>query len=632
MTSVYGPLCVASNGNTLYAVATSGLGESEAIILVKSNTAPGSLAAVSWTTVATTLQKTLTTISGHSMSKEVVCHVDNRGVFTLMSLFSKSRVAGAALPSGYQYDPATKAWTNIAVSAGYKWGDAAGKALFTVDGSSSTLMHIYLADPLQFHNRGSNIAVYNPTTHIMTEGITPWIVKDTVQHFAGANGTAYIVSVDIMTNLIYLNIGAVGPTGAPPASTKTVQLDVGTCSGYGFRSAIREGTCYLLCSDATSTTYRWFTYDGTSLSASSPTMTDVRSTSFGFLPLGPAGSPATWAFMYDVLGVYGVTLTGPQAGQWQTVPYKFNISDPVPSPGSGTGSDSSGSGTGSGSGSGSGSGVTGGGEKGNLGSGEGSGSGGLSTGALAGIIGGVAVVLCVAIFAIWRRKKSALSKPGQLEQQSHNEPPQQRILKPMEKHQREDPYPQKEDPYLQNEDPYPKPTSPVVPTVFVPQDAARHYPSPEVAVSVPRIHPSPTAFSPQTLSPGTPSSLSPQSFTNSTLADSEIASIAGSPYHHAAGQAYSNPQQYPQPQNPKTIPIFDQKDPHMYASAATVQDYGEAGQARPAPSQANAPALQLYPAVTAPQFYGESSPAHAPPSPAHVAMASPQDYGQPSQA
>lgn len=39
---------------------------------------------------------------------------------------------------------------------------------------------------------------------------------------------------------------------------------------------------------------------------------NAKSTSFGFLPLGPAGSPATWAFIYDVLGVYGVTLTGPQ--------------------------------------------------------------------------------------------------------------------------------------------------------------------------------------------------------------------------------------------------------------------------------------------------------------------------------
>lgn len=241
MSSLNGPLCVASNGNTLYAVVNSGLGESEAIILAKSNTAPGSLAAVSWTTVATTLQKTLTTVTGYYMNRDVVCHVDNRGVFTLLSLFSKS--TSTALPSGYQYDPATKAWTNIAVSAGYKWGDAAGKALFTVDGSSSTLMHIYKGDALE----GSNIAVYNPSTHIMTEGGTPWVVKGTVQQYAGANGTAYIVSVDIMTNLIYLNIGAVGPNGAPPASTKTVKLDVGNCSAYNIRTVIRDGTCYLYC-------------------------------------------------------------------------------------------------------------------------------------------------------------------------------------------------------------------------------------------------------------------------------------------------------------------------------------------------------------------------------------------------
>ncbi|KAF9322797.1 hypothetical protein BG006_002045, partial [Podila minutissima] len=622
MSSLHGPLCVASNGNTLYAVVTSGMGDPETIILAKSNTAPGSLATVSWTTVATTLQKTLTTITGHYMDRDVVCHVNNRGVFTLLSLFSKSTATSTAnLPSGYQYDPATKAWTDIAVSAGYKWGDAAGKALFTVDGSSSTLMHIYKGDALY----GSNIALYNSSTHIMTEGGTPWVLKNSVQQYTGANGTAYVISIDIMTGFIYLDIGAVGPNGAPPASTKTVKLDVGNCTAYNFKTVIREGTCYLYCGDALRTTHRWFTYDGTSLSASSPAITNAKSTSFGFLPLGPAGSPATWAFMYDVLGVYGITLTGPQAGQWQTVPYKFNISDPVPSPGSGTGSGSSGSGNGSGSGSRSGSGATGGSEKGNLGSGgEGSGSGGLSTGALAGIIGGVVVVLGVAMFAIWRRKR-ILSKPVQLEQQSHKEPPQQRIPVLVEQHQREDPYPQKEDPYL-------KLASPVVPTVFIPQDAARHYPSPAVAVSMQRIYPSPTAFSPQMLSPGNPSSLSPQSFTNSTLADSEITSVTGSLYHRAIGQACSNPQQYPHSQNPEALPIFDQKAPEMYARAATVQEYGEAGQARTAPSQVNAPALQMYPAVTAPQFYGESSQAHAPSSPAHVATAAPQDYGQPSQA
>lgn len=99
-------------------------------------------------------------------------------MFTFLSLFSKSTATStASLPSGYQYDPATKAWTNIAVSARYKWDNAAGKALFTVDGSSSTLMHIYKGDALE----GSNIAVYNPSTHIMTEGGTPWVVKDTLQ-------------------------------------------------------------------------------------------------------------------------------------------------------------------------------------------------------------------------------------------------------------------------------------------------------------------------------------------------------------------------------------------------------------------------------------------------------------------
>ncbi|KAG0010405.1 hypothetical protein BGZ81_002788, partial [Podila clonocystis] len=58
---------------------------------------------------------------------------------------------------------------------------------------------------------------------------------------------------------------------------------------------------------------------------------------------GLAESPATWSFLYDTGGVYRVTLTGPTAGEWRTVNYKFNISGPIPNSRSGTVSDSPGS-------------------------------------------------------------------------------------------------------------------------------------------------------------------------------------------------------------------------------------------------------------------------------------------------
>ncbi|KAH7056175.1 hypothetical protein BKA57DRAFT_531876 [Linnemannia elongata] len=398
------PFCVASNGNTLYALISSGYGDSEIVILARSNVAPSSLDALTWTAIASTYQKSLTTISGNPTNPNVDCHVDNQGVFTFMSMFSKSPMDR---PSGYQYNPTTKTWTNIATSPSYKWGDAGGKALFTVNGSSSTLMHIYKGAGLN----SSTIAVYNPKTHIMAEGTKPWVTHDSVELYAAANGAIYVTSYKISTGAVYLDIGTVSAKGAPPVSTKVVPLNVGKCITYGnnVKTVLREGMYYLFCGDTDLATFRFFTYDGIKQSASSPPIVNARRSAKGFLPLGRAGKPATWAFMYDAFGPVSITLTGPKAGEWRDAKYKFNITGPIPKPkpasakrfspiGSEIDSDA---------------GIklfsraVGGGMESQGGiEADGLGSGGLSTGALAGIVGSAVVVLGVAVFAVWRRRKT----------------------------------------------------------------------------------------------------------------------------------------------------------------------------------------------------------------------------------
>ncbi|KAG0084680.1 hypothetical protein BGZ92_009679, partial [Podila epicladia] len=636
------PYCVASNGNTLYAVAGIGsTANDETIILAKSNTAPGSLAALSWTAVGSTFQNTLNTFPGNGMdSNNAVCYVDSQGVFTLLTMSSKPPGKSTVYkPAGYQYNPATNAWTNITMSADYKWSLDSG-ALFEVGvGSSSTLMHIHTDIDMK---DGSSIAVYNPSTRTMTEGSTPWIAKGSPGRFAANSHSAYITSYDITTGGAYLNIGAITASGAPPASPKVVALNVTGCEIFGmaYRTIVREGTYYLYCKGTSITTPRWYTYDGTALSA--PTVSaplensGAHSMARGFLPLGPAGSPATWAFMYSILGLYGVSLNGGQgAVEWETANYQFNISGL--SPGSRPGSGAAGG-------------------KGE----EGSTSGEMSVGTLAGIIGG-AVMIVGAIIFILRRRKRIMSKPVQLEQQPHKEPsnypipeppnfpipeplnhsilapPNHHIPVPVEQPQKEEPYShQGEEPYPhQKEEPYSEQAPPMAPTVFVPQDATKYYPPPATASFVQTNNSSPKASSPQINSPGNPSSLSPQSFTNSTLANSEMTSIAGSPYHNAASLAPTSPQQYPQPQNPAALPV-NQRPPQMYPAVAAPQFYGEPSQARPAQSQSHPPALQMYPTVTAPQFYGDldqerlvSSQAHPPALQMYPAATAPQFYGEP---
>ncbi|KAG0011944.1 hypothetical protein BGZ82_002802, partial [Podila clonocystis] len=410
--SFLGPTCVASNGNTLYAFVNTGNGDTATITLAVSNTAPASLANLSWKVISTAPQKDLNTIGGFAIVGQINCIVDDKGVFTVMSLGTKPANNDNPLltkAGGLQYNPATKTWTNINAPDDYKWTLGTGSALFEVtSGATSTVMQIYGTGVA---TTTSSVAVYDSSTQMMVQRNATWAANGTPVQYAASSTSVYTLAYNIgLTSNTTLTIGAVTPDGAPPTSPKTVALALGdTCMVYSsisLKSIVRDNVYYLFCGDSKQTTFSWFTYDGTKLSA--PTVAKVTiQQSAGFLPLGPAGSPATWAFMYDVMGVYGVTLTGALAGSWQTLPYKFNITG---TPGSG------------GSGSGGGGGGTG-----NSGAGDGSGSGsgglgGLSTGALAGIIAGAVVVLFAILCTVWRRKKRNSAKPAQVAQQPPHQP------------------------------------------------------------------------------------------------------------------------------------------------------------------------------------------------------------------
>ncbi|KAG0054285.1 hypothetical protein BGZ90_006012 [Linnemannia elongata] len=228
----------------------------------------------------------------------------------------------------------------------------------------------------------------------MAEGTKPWVTHDSVELYAAANGAIYVTSYNIATGAVYLDIGTVSANGAPPVSTKVVPLNVGKCITYGnnVKTVLREGMYYLFCG-----------------SASSPPITNARRSAKGFLPLGPAGKPATWAFMYDVFGPVSITLTGPKAGEWRDAKYNFNITGPIPTPNPASAKRFSpiGSEIGSGAGANIFSRAVGGGMESHGGiEADGLGSGGLSTGALAGIVGSAVVVFGVAVFAVWRRRKT----------------------------------------------------------------------------------------------------------------------------------------------------------------------------------------------------------------------------------
>ncbi|KAF9211108.1 hypothetical protein BGZ59_008508 [Podila verticillata] len=597
MSFILGPTCVASNGNTLYAFATSGTGATATITLAQSNTAPSSLANLSWKTIATASQNDLNTVQGYAFVGQVDCVVDDNGVFTVIS--QATHPVGnpnplLTVPSGLQYNPATKTWTNINTSPNYKWNIGTGSALFEVtSGGTSTLMQIYGTSTV---DQTSTVAVYDPTTHTLVErnGTWPTSGGSSPSAYAEYNNNMYALSYNFLTNATTLSIGAITPDGAPPVSPKTVNVNIGgTCIVYGslnIKTIVRENLYYLFCGDTKQTTFSWFTYDGTTFSAPTTARVAVANTA-GFLPLGPAGSLATWAFLYDVQGIYGVTLTGAQAGTWQTVPYKFNV----------TGASGSGSGSGSGGG-----GISGGG--GGVG-GDNSGSGGLgglSTGTLAGIIAGAVVVLFVIGCTIWRKKKNS-AKPALVAQ----EPPQlQSLYLAHQLNQEADPENKLTPTPAMVQGPFGAPQQQHYPTKYyqspyseAPASVTQtSFQSPHTDMSVSTqtnlqapytIYTPPTIISaPHTLpmsSPGNPSTIwSPQSFTN-TLTDSDMDSstIAASSPYYTGSISYGNPQLYAQEQSHAVN--LDPRAPQLYPTATAPQDYGQLTPHPSSPGRIRAP-------------------------------------------
>jgi hypothetical protein len=173
--STLDPNCITSNGPTLYAHVVINVGNNQNIVLLQSNAIPSSLTDVSWSVVSTISQNKLYILQGLASIKSFICHVDNQGVFTILSSSSKSFAADQAptQPRGYQYDPANGgAWSNVDVTDGYKWSIVTKSTMFTLN---NQLIHMYNKD-------------------IVSDTITVAILDKTTRTFVPQNATWSLVS------------------------------------------------------------------------------------------------------------------------------------------------------------------------------------------------------------------------------------------------------------------------------------------------------------------------------------------------------------------------------------------------------------------------------------------------------
>ncbi|GJJ72148.1 hypothetical protein EMPS_04505 [Entomortierella parvispora] len=402
--STLNPSCFTSDGTYLYAhalVTTTDMG-ANTNVLVKSNASPASLTDISWTLVSAVALGQHYLLSGLPMEGTFVCTVDSTGVFTVLDATSRYGVTDETpvIPRGLQYTPGTGGasgtWTNIDVSAGYKWSMLSHTALFPLGG---TLMQVYRTSIV---TNTITVSAFNKANNTFVEQSTPYIL-DTSEFdnpvdfaFNSANSNLFTLWTGTSTGTSTLITSTVSATGAAlsNSTTKSISSNLSPCdlnAGYP-KSAVFNNQYYLWCQDLTGE----LNYVTSSNGVSNFTTPIKANTSISqpntFIPMGSAGAGATWAFMTTSTPIsttlYELTLSGPNAGAWQTVSYSVVV-DGLKTSGSPSGGIAPGDGSG-GTG-----GISG-----------GSSSGGISP-AIIGAVAGVAVLVVLGGgFFLWRRHQN----------------------------------------------------------------------------------------------------------------------------------------------------------------------------------------------------------------------------------
>ncbi|KAK3807765.1 MAG: hypothetical protein J3Q66DRAFT_417917 [Benniella sp.] len=325
--STLDPNCIASNGPTLYAHAVINIGGSQNIVLLKSNAIPSSLTDVSWSVVSTISQNKLYILQGLASIKSFICHVDNQGVFTILSSSSKSFAADQApsQPRGYQYDPAN-GWSNVDVADGYKWSIVTESTMFTLN---NQLIQVYNKDIV---SDTITVAILDKTTRTFVPQNATWSLPSTSgkpNSFTVKLNSLYILSSTISGPTAYLNILPLKSVAPPAASEFTVipapniKPSCPLIPNAGtLETSVLGSSYYVFCSDTGRQRNYLVTYDGKTFGAPVPANTSIHSPE-SFIPIDASGGQPPWAFMNSGGTIYSLSLTG-NTGAWQQAPYKIN--------------------------------------------------------------------------------------------------------------------------------------------------------------------------------------------------------------------------------------------------------------------------------------------------------------------
>ncbi|KAF9978652.1 hypothetical protein BGZ73_001305 [Actinomortierella ambigua] len=160
--------------NTLYALSYGFVSETPVVILIKSNAAPSSPNALTWSVVSTTPRSNLVNI----VTKEIACLADPSGAFTVFASDTSDN-----RPGGFRYHPnlsqlpgstGSGGWANITIPKDYAWGFSSSPGrLFYLKDSSGTY-NVYQAYTKPSGSNTLRFGALNTGTNSMENTETTW--------------------------------------------------------------------------------------------------------------------------------------------------------------------------------------------------------------------------------------------------------------------------------------------------------------------------------------------------------------------------------------------------------------------------------------------------------------------------
>ncbi|KAF9978398.1 hypothetical protein BGZ73_002577 [Actinomortierella ambigua] len=291
-------LCAAANSGAIYLAARDDSRRTLLLVKTASNNGvpPASISATTWEVVTARPLDEL-----WAFSYLFDCAVDEKGAFLLLSPYTTSTTEIAdAKVRGAIFDPASgqpgkeATWQRVDAESDHVCGSHCEAIPFPAAP--------FLFSPLPFWQSGAPDAIISASDRLT-------VVK---MPFVSDN----------ITEPGQLKTFTLDSQGLPTNQGTTFDLTPTTtdCRAVEWqRGSYYKGVLYYMCESIETPQFSLYTFDGQAMvkTGTATPLANVDLLDAPFIPFPASGDAApTWAFRHDITSMYGISISGPTAGQW----------------------------------------------------------------------------------------------------------------------------------------------------------------------------------------------------------------------------------------------------------------------------------------------------------------------------